>query len=121
MVLDPQGSVVEGQLGDLLMEFSRQGPTSNFARVDDLPRQLVKGGGGVKGALEVSRRGGGGVAVVDEGGAQGVRDVSVLAVTPDAQEQFDVVEGPATPLQVMSVGSRGVFGGGEQQGAEGSS
>ena len=58
MILDPEGPVVEGQLGDLLVEFSRQGPARNLARVGNLPRQLIEGGGGIKGPLEVCRRGG---------------------------------------------------------------
>ena len=98
MALDPKGTVVEGQLGDLLVEFSRQGPARDLARVDDLPRQFVEGGGGVKGPLEVCRRRDGRVAIVDEGGAEGVRDVPVLAVGPDAHEQLDVIKRPATSL-----------------------
>ena len=72
MVSDPEGPIIEGQLSDLLVEFSRQGPARDLARVDDLPRQFVEGGGGIKGPLEVCRRRDGRVAIVDEGGAEGV-------------------------------------------------
>ena len=97
------------ELSNLLVEFIGERPSCHLARVDQLPRELIKFGSFIEGGLQVIRSVCGGVAVVDKRGAEGAGDMTVLSFGPDAHEELYVVQGPGTTLKV-SVGPVKLFG-----------
>ena len=88
------------ELGDLLMEFMRKGPTRHLARVDELPRETVKLGRLIQGGLEVVCGVSGGIAVVNKSSTQGSGNMAVLSFGPDAHQELYVVKGPRAALEV---------------------
>ena len=88
---DSQGPVGKLELGDLLMKFMGEGPTSHLTRVDELPGETVELGRLVQGCLEVVCGVGSGIAVVNERSTQGSGYVAMLPFGPDAHQELDVV------------------------------
>ena len=80
--------------GDLLPQVFTNSPSHHLAGVNLVAGEAVEADGLVEGEAELGRCGGRRIAIVNEGGANGPRDVPVLAVGPYAHQKFDVIERP---------------------------